>query len=154
MNFKEWCTKWGVPKAAVDDLMQSVVAIEPRGCRVGNSEAAVQNHLRVTEANAGNLLFRNNVGAAQDDYGNHFRYGLANETKKQNEVLKSADLIGLRPVLIRQEHVGQTIGQFYSIEVKEAGWRYTGTQREQAQVNWANLINNNGGYAVIKSGEK
>lgn len=149
-----WCKKWGVPEAALNDLANLLIVYSPEGNRTGNSETAVQNHIRFQEAEKGRLLFRNNVGAAFDERGNFFRYGLANETKAQNEALKSADLIGIRPTIITPDLIGKTIGQFMSIEVKKPGWKFRGTKREKAQMAWATLIKKHGGHATITtSGE-
>jgi hypothetical protein len=56
-------------------------------------------------------------------------------------------------VLITQDHVGKVIGQFLSREVKAAGWRYAGTDREKAQLKWAELITAMGGDACFAAGK-
>jgi hypothetical protein len=119
----------------------------------GKSEAAVQAVVRLEAANKGLKLFRNNVGALLDTRGVPVRYGLANDSKQVNEVIKSADLIGWRPIIIEQRHVGQVIGQFVSREVKEVGWHYTGNDREPAQLAWAQLVTAGGGDAAFCTGE-
>lgn len=80
------------------------------------------------------------------------RYGLGNDSPQINAVLKSADLIGIRPVVITAQHVGHTVGQFVSRECKAPGWQYTGTDREVAQLNWARLVNACGGDAAFTTG--
>jgi hypothetical protein len=87
------------------------------------------------------------VGALLDARGVPVRYGLANESKTMNEVFKSGDLIGIRPVTIAQAMVGTVIGQFVSAEVKTSGWKYTGSGREKAQRNWIDLVRSLGGEA-------
>lgn len=98
-------------------------------------------------------LWRNNVGGTYTEEGSFLRYGLANDSKQMNDAIKSHDLIGIRPVLIEQHHVGKIIGQFVSREVKAAGWKYRGTKREEAQLRWAELIASLGGDACFANGE-
>lgn len=118
----------------------------------GDSEAAVQSAVRLEAAAKGVRLFRNNVGALKDTRGVPVRYGLANDSKQLNEVIKSGDLVGWRPVLIGPAHVGTTIAQFVSRECKEPGWRYTGEGREVAQLAWAELVTVGGGDAAFCTG--
>lgn len=118
----------------------------------GVSEAAVQSAVRLEAASAGVSLFRNNVGVLMDANGRPVRYGLANDSKQVNDVMKSADLIGWRPVLIEQRHVGHVIAQFVSRECKKVGWRYTGNDREPAQLAWAQLVTRGGGDAAFCTG--
>ena len=46
---------------------------------------------------------------------------------------------------------GTLIGQFVSRECKHGGWKWTGTEREVAQQNWAALIVSHGGDASFVS---
>lgn len=117
------------------------------------SEAQVLNLVKLEAARKGIRLWRNNVGATYTLDGSFLRYGLANESTQVNKVIKSADLIGLRPVLITPEMVGTTIGQFVSREIKKTNWRYRGTEREAAQRAWIELINSVGGDADFATGE-
>jgi len=98
-------------------------------------EKEVSARIRIEAAKIGCVLWRNNVGALLDCNGRMIRYGLANDSKRMNAVLKSSDLIGI------------WVGRFVSIEAKAPGWRYRGDARETAQLNWINLINANGGLA-------
>lgn len=115
-------------------------------------EAYVQSLVRLEAPTKRVYLFRNNVGAFEDATGRWVRYGLANDSKAMNAKLKSADLIGFRPVIITPAHVGQTIAQIVTRECKPADWVYTATPREVAQVTWANLINSHGGDAKFATG--
>jgi hypothetical protein len=155
MNLVTWALKWGVSAAALADLHREMgldgAGSIPEGVR-GKSEAAAQAAVRLEAAQKGVRVWRNNVGALTDDRGVPVRYGLANDSAAMNKVIKSADLIGIRPVLITPAHVGQMIGQFVSREMKAPGWKYTGTDREQAQHRWALLVASVGGDASFCCG--
>ena len=114
------------------------------------SEALVQQQLLIRASELNWRLFRNNVGCAIDARGVPIRYGLCNASKAQNQQFKSGDLIGIRPVLITQAHVGTVVGQFVSVEAKREGWRpRDNDQHEQAQRRWAELVTELGGFAVM-----
>lgn len=148
-----WAIRWGVPLQAIKELEQFLGLDGPgEPPAKGTSEAAAQAAVRIEAANKGLRMWRNNVGALVDERGVPVRYGLANDSKKMNELLKSHDLVGIRPIPITQAHVGLILGQFVSREIKEPGWRYTGTEREQAQQRWAILINSLGGDASFATG--
>lgn len=119
----------------------------------GTSEVAVQNAVRLEASRKGVRLWRNNVGALLDARGVPVRYGLANDSKQLNKVIKSGDLIGWRAVHIAREHLGTTIAQFVSRECKPVGWRYTATEHEAAQLAWAQLVTVGGGDAAFCTGE-
>ena len=117
---------------------------------MGKSETDIQDRIRLEASKAGCRLWRNNVGALLDSRGVPVRYGLANETSQQNKLVKSADLIGIMPVKIRQEHVGMTFGVFMSIECKREGWSFRpNDKRQQAQARWAEIIRSLNGYAQM-----
>lgn len=155
MIFAAWAAKWRVPPAAIAELQTSVLGLDGTpGAVTGKSEAAVQSQVRLEASRKGGRLWRNNVGSFQDpDTGAWVRFGLCNDSKALNAKVKSADLIGLRPVTVTPAHVGLVIGQFVSREVKAAGWAYRGTDREVAQLNWATLIGTLGGDASFATGE-
>lgn len=117
------------------------------------SEAAIQQLIRIEASQKGLRIWRNNVGACTDQNGNFIRYGLANDSATMNKAFKSSDLIGIRPVLITPDMVGKTIGQFVAREIKKENWTYKGTQREQAQLAFINLIKEMGGDACFANGE-
>lgn len=111
------------------------------------SESTAASHIRLDAAQQNVTLMRNNVGVAQTRDNRPVRYGLCNESKKQNKVLKSSDLIGITPVVVTPEMVGQVLGVFTAVETKHGGWTYKGDEREVAQLNFINLVLRNGGYA-------
>ena len=157
MNLHEWAARWNIPLECLRDLQTTLGTytppLDPAEPAAGKSEAWVQSVVRLEASRKGVKLFRNNVGALKDDRGRLVRYGLGNDTAAMNDVIKSADLIGWRPVLIEPWHVGHTIARFTSREIKAPGWQYTGTGREPAQLAWANLVNASGGDASFVTGE-
>lgn len=56
----------------------------------------------------------------------------------------SSDTVGIRPVLITQEMVGKTIGQFFVIEAKAPG-AYTNPKHLQEQKDFIALVQRFGG---------
>ena len=117
------------------------------------SESGISSRIRLEASRKGYRLWRNNVGGAYTREGNFIRYGLANESAAVNKQFKSADLIGIRPVLITPEMIGRTIGQFLSYEIKKPGWMFRNTDREIAQLAWLELIISLGGDARFITSE-
>ena len=117
------------------------------------SEARVQSLIRLEAPLYDVTLWRNNVGVLLDATGRPVRYGLANDSRALNEVLKSSDLIGWRPVTVTPDMVGRRLALFVSRECKPGGWRFSGTPREVAQRAWIDLVNQAGGDAAFASGE-
>lgn len=111
------------------------------------SESAVASSVRLSAAQENVTLMRNNVGVAVSHDNRPVRYGLCNESKKQNQVLKSSDLIGITPVTITPEMVNRVLGVFTAVETKHSDWIYKGSEREVAQLNFINLVLQNGGFA-------
>ncbi len=152
----EWAIAWRIPVAALQDLQTRLglltPAFSPATPGYGKTEAYSQSAIRLEAGQKDILLFRNNVGALKDKAGRLIRYGLANDSADMNDVIKSADLIGIRKVLITPQHVGYYIGQFVSREAKEPGWQYTGADREVAQLAWLNMILAHGGDAAFATG--
>ena len=85
----------------------------------------------------GLMLWRNNSGVLPDQSGRPVRFGLGNDSPQSNKVIKSSDLIGLY------------MGRFIAIECKPKGWKYTGRDREVAQLNYINLVKKHGGIAMF-----
>jgi hypothetical protein len=100
-----------------------------------NEETAYQNSLRIEAARHGVMLWRNNVGVLRDINGRAVRFGLANDSARLNNKIKSSDLIGIHQ------------GRFCAFEVKVPGWKYRGKGREVAQLNFINLVKEQGGVA-------
>lgn len=150
MTLEEWARRWNIPAQAFAELAAcSIVEPEPDALVGGKSEAYVQSTVRLEAPSRGVYLWRNNVGAGKLASGNFVRFGLGNDSKKLNERMKSADLIGCRRTLITPDMVGSFIGKFYSRECKHEDWKYSGSMEENAQLAWATLINSLGGDAKI-----
>lgn len=155
-----WQARWSLPHECLADLLATMGAVPSPptpSTSSRTSEAYVQSLVRLEAPRYGVWLTRNNVGARkivdEDGQERFIRWGLANESKQQNDTIKSGDLIGIRPVAITPAHVGYTIGQFVSIECKHVGWSYKGDAHELAQLNWQTLVTKYGGYARFATGE-
>lgn len=148
----EWQRKHGITAEALADLAD-IVGLTVEAGDTDGSEKSVQDEARLLASKMGWRLFRNNKGALPDKRGVPVRFGLCNDTKKMGETLRSSDLIGVCPVLITPEMVGTTIGQFVAIEVKERQWHYTGTEHEQGQLRFGELIIGLGGKFKFWNGE-
>lgn len=150
----EWAARNNVTPEALQELVGIMEStIPPPLPGDGKSEqAGAQQPIMLQAPKHGVRLFRNNVGACVDQEGNFVRYGLANMSKAQNQKIKSGDLIGITPTVITQAMVGGTLGVFTSIECKRPGWRWKGTEREQAQLKWAELVIALGGFAQFATG--
>lgn len=154
--FREWAFRNGVGINAVLEW-ERLNGVAPHipdrdtGAKL-HSEAWVQSKVFLEADAYGFQFFRNNVGAYMDKQGREVRYGLANESKKQNEAIKSSDLIGWRSLLIQPHHVGQVIAQFAGAEIKKVGWSFSGDEHETAQAAWGNLLNARGGWFRFISG--
>lgn len=157
MTYREWAQRH--PQAARDlaNMLAAAPWSESEGS--GKPEAWAQQQVRLKIAQAGAMSWRNNVGATKakcPDCGapqQPVRYGLANDSAKLNEQIKSSDLILAIPRVIKPEDVGRTVAQFGGVEVKPPGWQYTGKGREAAQAAWLALVTKLGGYACFSTGE-
>lgn len=165
MTYSEWARRW--PQAAQEFSQVIAPGYDLPAKFEGKDEAYAQQQVRFAFAREGGMLWRNNVGAtrAAEDVTCpkcHFkfvkkqqpvRYGLANESHQQNKLIKSSDLIGCKPVLILPQHVGTTIGQFWSVEVKRPGWVFNPNDPHQAgQAAWHVLIQRMYGIAKFSTG--
>lgn len=166
MNIYDWATKWHISQECFRELL-ATATYEASTSEAGASESRVQSLVRLEAAQHGVHLFRNNVGGGsivdtdnlcdtcmQRARPSFIRWGLANDSKRINDAVKSADLIGWRTVSITSAHVGTLMAQFVSREIKSGEWTagHKMTKREQAQIEWANLVNSNGGDAAIVNG--
>ncbi len=117
------------------------------------SEALVQSLVRIEAPSKGMHLFRNNVGQLMDKDGRPVRFGLANDGKQLNRVLKSSDLIGWTRHTITQADVGRTVAIFTSIECKPEDWTPPKSgvefERYSAQLAWLELVASCGGVAKL-----
>lgn len=150
MTYDEWVLRH--PLAAAELRAILVPQLDEAVTGPAANEAYAQTQVRLEASKLGKRLWRNNVGAGYLTDNTFVRFGLANDSPAVNKMLKSGDLIGLEPVVITVAHVGTTIGRFLSREIKRPGWKYTGTERERAQLRWANLIMSMGGNASIVTG--
>lgn len=148
----KWQRKHGITAEALTDLVTMVGLDVPRSTK-DTPEAHVQDEARLLASKMGWRLFRNNVGVLKDERGVPVRYGIANDSPAMNKRIKSSDLIGIRPVVITPDMVGSTIGQFVAREVKKAGWKYKGTEHEQAQLAFGTLVIGLGGDFKFWNGE-
>lgn len=154
-----WAQQWGIAPAAVADLAArlgmdgAIHTAHVKRPEEAASESHVQSLVRLEASRLGIVMFRNNVGALLDERGVPVRYGLANESRQQNEQIKSSDLIGIRKVLITQDMVGTYLGQFVARECKHGAWRMSPTDKhEKAQLTFLNLVLSYGGDAAFAPG--
>lgn len=112
-------------------------------------ESTVQNQIRLAAAQLGCEVWRNNSGAYQDEYNNHIRYGLCNDSKQLNAKIKSSDLIGIVPVTAYLEGFGWVkLGVFFAVEVKPTDWKfYESDKRAVAQLAFHDIVRKAGGFA-------
>lgn len=157
MELDRWALAWGVPAGALVDLRRQLGMADqpPPPDDLGLSEGAVQSRVRLQASRIGWRTWRNNVGAGVLSNGSFVRWGLANDSAQLNKTLKSSDLIGCRPRVITQDDVDSTIGQFVSLEIKEAGWKFNPKdEREVAQARWLGVITGLGGHARFVTSEQ
>lgn len=164
--YEQWAARH--PQAAAE-LNQMLGAVPWPAVTNTNekSEAWAQQKARFNVSQAGGMAWRNNNGATSTKTQTccpkcnfnytikqpPIRYGLANDSQKLNEKIKSSDLILAIPRAITQDMVGSTIAQFGAIECKRPGWVYKGTEAELAQLAWLQLIAKIGGFATFSTGE-
>lgn len=164
-EYEAWKMAFPDAAAALEAVLTCGTTSDPEAD--GYSEAWAQQRVRHQIAARGGFAWRNNVGATPAKerhqcprcYFNFevkkqpTRYGLANDSAKMNKNVKSSDVIGVIPVKILPEHVGQTFGLFIAVEMKRPGWKYTGKGREAAQAAFLSLCRSVGAHAEFSTGE-
>jgi hypothetical protein len=149
MILDNWAQRWSIPPAAIAELRAALGQFDEPVSKPGTSEGFNQQAIRLAAPGHGCRLMRNNRGAAVDPSGRHIRYGLANDSKEMDRRIKSSDLIGIESYLVLPQDVGRTLGLFRAVEVKKSNWKYTGNEREVAQLAFLNLIISMGGLACF-----
>lgn len=154
INLFQWAQRHNIHPEALNELCY-MVGIQAHALQEpGHSESYVSKIVRVEASKNDCILWRNNVGALKDERGIPVRYGLANDTRKMNEKVKSHDLIGIRKVLITQHHVGMVFGQFLSRETKAEGWKFRPNDSHSlAQLKFAEIVLAYGGDAAFATSE-
>lgn len=112
------------------------------------NEEAVTSHTRLEFAKIG-PLWRNNVGVLPDRRGVPVRFGLANESAKMNQEIKSSDWIGATPVTAYLQSCGWvTLGVLTAFEIKRTGWIFDpGDAHVVAQAKFHEIVREAGGFA-------
>lgn len=106
-------------------------------------ESAVTSHVRLAAARLNVTLWRNNRGAFRDDTGRLVKYGLGSEAD-----LSSSDYIGIRPVLITPDMVGQVLGVFTAVEMKAENWHFNKNDKHLLQQKqFIDIVKQYGGLA-------
>lgn len=146
-NLMAWAIRHQVGMGALDDLRAMLLSAPPAPGT--GSEARVASAVRLEAGRRGDVvLWRNNVGALKDEQGRWVRYGLANESKAQNERIKSADLVGIYRRIIQPGDVGRVIGQFLSVETKREGWKPGNNDHDNGQAAWGAGVVAWGGLSI------
>lgn len=113
----------------------------------GDSENDTSQEMLMNVRQFGVVLMRNNNGACMDQTGRLVRYGLGNTSP--NQEFTSSDYVGIRPTLITQEMVGQTLGVFVAVEMKKRDWNPLKKldAHEEKQNKFLQWVRANGGIA-------
>lgn len=110
-------------------------------------ESAVTSHVRLAAAQLNTPLWRNNCGGFYDNTGRFIRYGLGSEAQ-----LASSDFIGIRPVLITPDMVGQVLGVFTAVEMKAEGFKFNKNDKHLLnQKFFIDIVKQYGGFAGFAS---
>lgn len=100
-------------------------------------ESNVQKTVQLAASTVGTTTWRNNTGAYRTEDGHFIRYGIPLTGG-------GSDLLGITPVVITADMVGQTVGVFTALEIKTK----TGKAR-QNQLEFIDFVLSKGGKAGI-----
>lgn len=144
-------------KLSLRDAQQSFSMWAPDGCEkpafmsktpradTGKKHKTEENDFRTQLVNAlrkvGLRAWKNNCGAWKTPSGAYVRYGVGNPG--------GGDILLIKPVLITQAMVGQTIGVFASIECKIGN-----NKPQEAQDYFAKQVTNAGGVTMLSTKEE
>ena len=110
-------------------------------------ESAVTSRVRLAAAKLNTPLWRNNCGGCYDNTGRFIRYGLGSEAQ-----LASSDFIGIRPVLITPDMIGQVLGVFTAVEMKKEGFKFNKNDKHLLnQKVFIDIVKQYGGFAGFAS---
>lgn len=149
MTLDEWAQRWNLPQQAMNELYLLYVPPANNQPIADMGETAAQSRIRLAATRRGVMLWRNNSGAVESADGRHVRYGLANDSQRLNEHLKSSDLIGITPITWQ----GRKFGLFTAIECKRPGWKKPENARDRAQAAFLTLVTSLGGVAKFCTSE-
>ena len=99
------------------------------------TESVIMRQIQLYATKLGMRLFRNNVGVAMTSSGSMVKLGLC---------AGSSDLIGMIPVEITQEMVGQKVAVFCAVEVKAKKGKLT-----KQQELFLEMVNFMGGIGIV-----
>jgi hypothetical protein len=136
-----WSVRHGVGPQALVELEALLRTSPVTSPLVVRGTVDPVHDIRMSWQDWGGLLWRNNSGVATvkepGEPPRVVRYGLANESKRQNETIKSSDWIGICP-----------IGRFTALEQKPVGWHLVPSDaRGHAQAKFHDIVRSAGGVA-------
>jgi hypothetical protein len=173
LSFEGWALQYPEAARALAETCGGFPMLPADGTRdedesaAQRAEADAQRAARLSIARQGAMSWRNNVGALAtktrhdcpqcrfrfEESRPPLRYGLANDSAALNKRVKSSDLILAIPRIIRPQDVGKKIAQLGAVECKRPGWKYTGNEREAAQLAFLSIVADLGGFATFSTGE-
>lgn len=112
-------------------------------------EPALLKHLQMEATKLGARLFRNVVSCGWTGKAKYFPHKSQVIIDGAHPLhaglcIGSSDLIGFRPLLITEHHVGKTLCQFIAVEGKTSGTRLT-----DEQAAFLDAVRDAGGVAVV-----